>query len=63
MNKQRVFAAFAVVAAVVLWGYLAGGRSSQERVRAQSLHAEGKRNSAPEFALRDADGKTVRLND
>ena len=52
-----------VIAALALWGCLMGGCSSQESVRAQGLKASEKRNTAADFALKDADGKTVRLSD
>ena len=52
-----------VLAAIALWGCLMGGCSSQESVRAQGLKTAEKRNSAADFSLKDADGKTVRLSD
>jgi peroxiredoxin len=47
------------LAAVIL--LLAG--CSHREVRRQPVKEEGKRQAAPDFALKDADGKTVRLSD
>ncbi len=53
--------------AVLLTGFLMGwviyGCSPARPVRAASLKPDGERHAAPDFALKDADGKTVRLSD
>jgi peroxiredoxin len=41
----------------------AGCQSRLEMVKAQSVKPEKERKPAPEFALKDADGKTVKLSD
>ncbi len=52
---------------VLLTGFLLGcviyGCSPAKAVRAASLKPDGQRHVAPDFALKDADGKTVRLSD
>ena len=53
--------------AVLLTGFLLGwviyGCSPAKPVRAASVKPDGERHAAPDFALKDADGKTVRLSD
>jgi peroxiredoxin len=53
--------------AVLLTGFLLGcaiyGCSPVKSAKAASLKPDGQRNAAPDFALKDADGKTVRLSD
>lgn len=53
--------------AVLLTGFLLGcviyGCSSVKAVKAASLKPDSERHAAPDFALKDADGKTVRLSD
>jgi cytochrome c biogenesis protein CcmG/thiol:disulfide interchange protein DsbE len=54
----------AVPASVVAGILLLGGCSSSTRpVKAASLKPEKDRKAAPEFALKDADGKTVKLSE
>jgi cytochrome c biogenesis protein CcmG/thiol:disulfide interchange protein DsbE len=51
---------------VLLTGFLLGCAiygCSPARVKAASLKPDGERHVAPDFALKDADGKTVRLSD
>ncbi|HVN05491.1 MAG TPA: TlpA disulfide reductase family protein [Bryobacteraceae bacterium] len=52
---------------VLLTGFALGwviyGCSSSKTVRAASLKPDGERHKAPDFSLKDADGKTVRLSD
>jgi peroxiredoxin len=52
---------------MVLFGVVLGGTicgcSSSRPVKAASLKADKDRRAAPDFALKDADGKTVRLSD
>jgi cytochrome c biogenesis protein CcmG/thiol:disulfide interchange protein DsbE len=53
--------------AVLLTGFLLGcviyGCSPARPAKAASLKPDGERHTAPDFALKDADGKTVRLSD
>ncbi|HUO27733.1 MAG TPA: TlpA disulfide reductase family protein [Bryobacteraceae bacterium] len=53
--------------AVLLTGFALGwviyGCSSSKTVRAASLKPDAERHKAPDFSLKDADGKTVRLSD
>ena len=53
--------------AVLLTGFLLGcaiyGCSPARSAKAASLKPDKERHSAPDFALKDADGKTVRLSD
>lgn len=55
------------VGAVLLTGFLLGctiyGCSPARTAKAASLKPDKERHSAPDFALKDADGKTVRLSD
>ena len=62
---MRIVKVIAILAAAVFWGCLVTGCSSSDRggVKAASMKEAGKRNPAPDFALRDIDGKTVRLSD
>jgi peroxiredoxin len=54
----------ATLAAALALGCLSTGCSSSDRgVKAASMKEAGKRNPAPDFALRDIDGKTIRLSD
>ncbi len=54
----------AIIAAAFAVGSLFTGCSSSPNVvRAQSLKPDKQRHDAPDFALKDADGKTVRLTD
>jgi cytochrome c biogenesis protein CcmG/thiol:disulfide interchange protein DsbE len=52
---------------VLLTGFLLGcaiyGCSPVRSAKAASLKPDGERHAAPDFALKDADGKTVRLSD
>ena len=53
--------------AVLLTGFLIGcviyGCSPARSAKAASLKPDSERHAAPDFALKDADGKTVRLSD
>ena len=55
------------VGGVLLTGFLLGctiyGCSHVKEVKAANLQPDEKRKTAPDFALKDADGKTVRLSD
>ena len=55
------------VGAVLLTGFVLGcviySWPSAKPVKAASLKPDGERHAAPDFALKDADGKTVRLSD
>lgn len=53
---------FALIAAAVL-SLAVAGCSSSKPVNASSLKPEKDRKSAPDFSLKDADGRTVRLSD
>jgi peroxiredoxin len=53
----------ALAAALVIGCFLQGCSTSPTLVRAASVKPEGKRHEAPDFALKDADGKTVHLTD
>jgi peroxiredoxin len=52
---------FAAIVAVLLLGFLAGCNSGN--VKAANLKVDKYRQAAPDFALKDGDGKTVRLSD
>jgi len=52
-----------IASAVVLGGCLLTGCSGTATVRAASLKPDKDRKDAPEFALKDADGKLVHLSD
>jgi len=62
VNFRRTSAAFVVGLALA---YLSTGCSSKPTatVRAASVKPDKERQAAPEFSLKDADGKTVRLSD
>ena len=61
---MKFLRASTLIAGIICWGFLAGGCSSSQRsVKAQSVKTENKRNIAADFALKDVDGKTVRLSD
>ena len=61
MSRARLTAAIATALAL---GYLSTGCSSTHTVRAaDSVKADKDRKTAPDFALKDADGKTVHLSD
>ena len=53
----------AILSSALALGLLAGGCSSPAPVRAASLRPEKERKTAPDFALKDADGKVVHLSD
>jgi len=53
----------AVAAALFLGCFLAGCGSGPRTVKAASVKPDKDRHTAPGFALKDADGKTVRLSD
>jgi cytochrome c biogenesis protein CcmG/thiol:disulfide interchange protein DsbE len=53
---------FAIVATALLVGGMFEGCSTQ-RVKAASVKPDAERHDAPEFALKDADGKVVHLSD
>jgi cytochrome c biogenesis protein CcmG/thiol:disulfide interchange protein DsbE len=60
----RLFRFFAAVSTAVLLGCFVQGCSRQEvSVKAASLKPDKERHDAPDFALKDADGRTVRLSD
>ena len=61
MSAIRYCTAFA--AALVVGCFFQGCSSSPTLVRAASVKPEDKRHEAPDFALKDADGKTVHLTD
>lgn len=49
--------------AVALGSFFVGCSSNTRTVKAASIRPAGERKPAPEFALKDADGRTVRLSD
>jgi peroxiredoxin len=53
----------AVLATGFLLGCVIYGCSPAKSAKAASLKPDGERHTAPDFALKDADGKTVRLSD
>jgi peroxiredoxin len=58
------FVAAAVIALLIAFVNFERGRSYRSSVRAESpLKSDKERKAAPEFELKDADGKTVRLSD
>jgi len=57
---MRLFTVFAVVIAGCL---LQGCSSTPTTVKAASVKPDGQRHEAPDFALKDPEGKTVRLSD
>lgn len=61
MSTIRYFAAFA--AALLVGCFFQGCSSSPMSVRAASVKPDKDRHQAPDFALRDADGKTVHVTD
>jgi len=61
-SRSASFFSCAIAAAVLLAGCLVTGCSS-ETVRAASVKPDNERKDAPEFALKDADGKLVHLSD
>lgn len=58
MPKRIAFAAVCIAAAVLVWTACSNGITVRAAVK-----AEKDRKPAPEFALKDADGKTVHLAD
>ena len=52
-----------LILAVSLCALGTGCNSELERVKAASVKAPSKRNPAPDFTLKDSDGKTVKLSD
>jgi peroxiredoxin len=61
LNALRISA---VITAAALWGCLVGGCSSKSSsAQPRGVKADGKRNQAYDFALKDANGKTVKLSD
>jgi peroxiredoxin len=59
---------FAAIAALLLGflllgGFLAGCNSGRGTVKAANLKVDKERHTAPDFALKDAEGKTVHLSD
>ena len=61
MSPVRLTAAFAT--ALLLGCFLEGCTSGPTTVKAASVKSDKDRHSAPDFALKDADGKTVHLSD
>jgi peroxiredoxin len=61
VSYMRVFVVFAT--AVLLGCLFQGCSSSPTTVKAASLKPNGERHDAPDFALKDAEGKTVHLAD
>lgn len=61
MSYMRLFIIFAT--AVLLGCLFQGCSSSPTTVKAASLKPNGERHEAPDFALKDAEGKTVHLAD
>src|SRR4051794_40570190 len=59
LQNQRVTRRYVLAALTAL--ALAG--CSQQQLRRPPVKEEGKRQEAPDFALKDADGKTVKLSD
>ena len=57
LRLGTVLATGVLVGCVIYWGWPA------KPARAASLKPDGERHAAPDFALKDADGKTVRLSD
>jgi len=53
----------AAIAAALLVGCFVQGCSSERSVRAATVKPDHERKPAPDFALKDADGKVVRLSD
>jgi len=53
----------AVLSTGFVLGWVIYGCSSTKVVKAASLKPDSERRAAPDFALKDADGKTVRLSD
>jgi len=62
VNVRRTFAASAIGLALGCVLYSCSS-SSTRSVKAASVKPDKDRKAAPEFALKDADGKTVRLSD
>ena len=64
MNAARLFATVAIVCAVVAaLGYLFSHSGPQGPVNISSVKPNKERHQAPDFALKDADGKLVHLAD
>ena len=61
MSSLRVIAA--VATSLLLGCFLEGCNSGPKVVRAASLKPDKERHAAPDFTLKDADGKTVHLSD
>jgi peroxiredoxin len=60
VSPARLTAIFATALAL---GYLSTGCSSTHTVSAASVKSDKERKAAPDFALKDADGKVVHLSD
>ena len=60
---MKAFLIFAAVGTAVLLGWFASNRSVSPTVRAANVKPDKERHDAPDFALRDSDGKIVHLSD
>ena len=63
MSANRVAIVLAALAAAFVVGVFVRDSSYGHAVRAASVKLDKDRHEAPEFALKDADGKTVQLSD
>ena len=61
MSSPRV--ALAAITALLLGCFLQGCSPTPQSVRAASVKPDGERKQAPDFALKDGDGKLVHLTD
>jgi peroxiredoxin len=59
----KTFLVFAAVGTAVLLGWFATNRSVSPTVRAANVKPDKERHDAPDFALKDSNGKIVHLSD